>query len=77
MYIAFLAFDSFVASHAIDNLLSEQQVPGLGEVVPDAEKMTSMVHAMIDDLLKEAGERIEDPEYSEIKTKAAEIVQEM
>lgn len=52
-------------------------MPGLHDVKADAEKMTGMVHAMIHALLKEAGEFIEDPEYSKIKSKAAEIVQEM
>ncbi|KAL9085050.1 MAG: hypothetical protein Q9165_007791 [Trypethelium subeluteriae] len=75
--LAFLAYDSFTAAHAPDRHLAKLQAPGASDFEADAQKMTGMIEILIDDLLKEAGVFIEDPEYSEIKHSTAKIAQEM
>lgn len=80
VYIAFLAWDQFVATHtaatptiAIDEGTGAVlRVPGAGnaadpDVDADSEKVTGIAHTITDALIKEAGTRIEDPEYSELR----------
>lgn len=83
-YIAFLAWDEFVATHTTDSITSSGsslRVPGNSddedELERDINRMTGIAHKMIDDLINEAGTRIEDPEYSEIKESVGKIVVEM
>ena len=75
--LAFLAYDSFTAAHTPDGRLGGLQPPGASDPEADGQKMIGIVETMTDDLLKEAGKFIEDPEYSEIKETAAAIAQEM
>ncbi|KAK5007093.1 hypothetical protein LTR60_005803 [Cryomyces antarcticus] len=77
LYIAFLAYDSFLASHPIDALGGAQKVPGLDAAEPDTQKMIGIAEAIIDSLLNEASRFIEDPEYSEIKHVSAKFVEEI
>lgn len=77
LYIAFLAYDSYTASHGM-----QYQVGLRGGEEPDApnvasEKVSGIAHTMIDSLIKEAGAFVEDPEYSEVKTNTSKIVQEL
>lgn len=82
LYLAFLAWDEFVATHAS----SPEQAGGEGIRVPgdtdleleaDGEKLTGIAHKLVDDLITEAGTRIEEPEYSEIREKVASICEEL
>jgi amyloid beta precursor protein binding protein 1 len=77
VYIAFLAFDAFTSTHAADPLGGVAKVPGDTDSDADSEKVASIAFKMIDDLINEAGTRIEDPEYSDVKTRAGEFVQEL
>ncbi|MBE7181196.1 MAG: hypothetical protein INR71_08310, partial [Terriglobus roseus] len=77
LHIAFLAFDSFCAAHPADEQLSGPRAPGAQDVEADGAKMTGIAHIIIDDLIKQAGREIEDPEYSELKEAAGKICQEL
>ena len=75
-YIAFLAWDDFVATHTTSSSTAGGEglrVPGqvsedeTADFDGDAEKLTGIAHKILDSLIKEAGEHIEDPEYTEIK----------
>jgi NEDD8-activating enzyme E1 regulatory subunit len=71
-YIAFLAWDDFVVTHATKakELGGEGlRVPGSSEAEfeADKEKMVGIAHKIVDALIAEAGEHIEDPEYTDIK----------
>ena len=81
-YIAFLAWDDFVATHST----SSNDMGGEGLRVPgsddeqfdsDKQKMTSIAHKIVDNLINEAGTRIEDPEYTEIKENIEKVCIEM
>lgn len=81
-YIAFLAWDEFVATHFTSSKAAGGEavrVPGSldAELEADTERVTGVAHKIIDSLLKEAGERMEDPEYSELKDRVANVVTEM
>jgi amyloid beta precursor protein binding protein 1 len=83
LYIAFLAFDDFVATHSdpttntdgVSSLIAPGE-PG-GDYETDAIKLTGIAHHIIDNLINEAGTRIEDPEYSELKAEVEKICVEM
>lgn len=86
LYIAFLAFDSFTATHSTPTTTSSTstdtssiRVPGStdSELEADEAKLTGMAHKILDDLLDEAGVRIEDPDYTELKDRLGRICVEM
>ena len=85
-YIAFLAWDSFVASHTTTSSTiggEGLRVPGQAsedessDIDGDTEKLTGIAHKIVDSLIKEAGEHIEDPEYTEIKEGIAKVCTEL
>lgn len=78
LYIAFLAYDSYAASHGMVNQMAIE----LGQQPtedPDTEaaKLTGIAHTFVDALISEAGSLVEDPEYSEMKDSVRKIVEEM
>lgn len=82
LYIAFLAWDEFVATHTS----SSHEMGGEGIRVPgsdeaeienDQNRMVGIAHKIVDILIDEAGTRIEDPEYTEIKDKISAICVEL
>lgn len=83
LYIAFLAFDDFVATHSppttqadgTSSLIAPGE-PG-GDHEADAAKFTGIAHKIVDNLITEAGTRIEDPEYSELKDEVEKICTEI
>lgn len=79
LWIAFLAWDSFAGAHELDGLGGAQRAPGMrdGEVDADAEKMVSIAHTIVDDLINDAGTFIEEPEYGSIKEEVATICREL
>ena len=77
LYIAFLAWDEFAATHDKDALGGAPQAPGETDADTDAEKLTGIAHKIMDDLIKGAGTSVADPEYSEIKEKIGEFAQEL
>lgn len=77
LYIAFLAWDEFAATHDQNALGGAAQAPGEMDAAVDTEKLTGIAHKVMDDLLKEAGTHVEDPEYTEIKTQLGEFAREL
>lgn len=82
LYIAFLAWDEYVATHssaASSAGGAGLKAPGSGadDFETDTSKVTGIAHKIIDDLIKEADTFIEEPEYSETKTKVGEFCLEM
>jgi len=68
LHIAFLALDIFTASAS---------PPSTTPAALDAAKFTATAHTLIDALITQAGTFVEDPEYSELKGTAADIVAEL
>ncbi|KAK3114337.1 hypothetical protein LTR53_007464 [Teratosphaeriaceae sp. CCFEE 6253] len=84
LYIAFLAYDTFIASHsAEEDLIGGQglQIPGTDqrerEFRADVETMTNMAYKIVDNLVKEAGISLEDAEYSDVKKRTAKYCLEI
>jgi NEDD8-activating enzyme E1 regulatory subunit len=77
LYIAFLAFDEFIATHDKDGLAGAPKVPGETEPEVDGEKVTGIAYKILDDLIREAGVSLEDEEYSTSKTQLREFVEEL
>ena len=82
IYIAFLAWDLFVATHrteASDTGGEGMRVPGSSDkdAEEDTHKLTSIAHHTLDQLIKAAGAFIEDPEYSAIKTSIGNFCREL
>lgn len=83
LYLSFLAFDDFVATHSdptttadgVSALIAPGE-PG-ADYASDATKLTGIAHQIIDNLINEAGTRVEDPEYSELKEEVEKICIEM
>jgi amyloid beta precursor protein binding protein 1 len=81
-YIAFLAWDEFVATHSTpSNELGGEglRVPGSNDIEfeSDKEKLVGIAYKIVDGVIKEAGERIEDPEYTELKENIEKICVEL
>jgi amyloid beta precursor protein binding protein 1 len=85
-YIAFLAWDSFVATHTTSSSTTGGEglrMPGQvteddsTDIEGDTEKLTGIAHTILDSLIKEAGEHIDDPEYSDIKDSIAKVCTEL
>ncbi|KAF2708757.1 hypothetical protein K504DRAFT_381144 [Pleomassaria siparia CBS 279.74] len=77
LYIAFLAFDEFVATHDKDRLSGAPKMPGETRQETDTEKVTGIAFKITDDLIKEAGTFIEEPDYTAVKERIGEFVQEL
>lgn len=52
-------------------------MPGETDAETDAEKVTGIAFKIADDLIKEAGTFVEEPDYSTLKTRTGEFVQEL
>ena len=77
LYIAFLAWDEFVATHDKDGLGGAPQVPGETDPDIDLEKLTGISFKIADDLVQEAGTLIDEDEYATIKTQIGEFAREL
>ena len=77
LYIAFLAWDDFIATHEKDGLGGAPRVPGEIDPDTDSEKITGIAFRIIDDLVKEAGSQTDEDEYAAIKTQIGEFANEL
>ncbi|KAL1597893.1 hypothetical protein SLS60_008381 [Paraconiothyrium brasiliense] len=79
IYIAFLAWDKFTATHTLDGLAGAPKPPGSSdaEVESDTEKVTSIALKLVDSLVKEAKYTIDPEEYDAIRTQIGELAQEL
>ena len=76
LYIAFLAWDEFVATHD-DDRLGRVLIPGETDQDTDSEKLTGIAFKIADDLIKEANASIDEDEYTTIKSQIGEYAQEL
>jgi amyloid beta precursor protein binding protein 1 len=77
LYIAFLAWDEFVATHDRDGPGGAPQVPGETDQDTDSEKLTGIAFKIADDLVNEANASIDEDEYATIKSQIGEYAQEL
>ena len=77
MYIAFLAWDEFTATHLKDGLGGAPQVPGETDPDTDTEKLTGIAFKIANDLVKEASATIDEDEYAAVKTQIGEFASEL
>ncbi|KAL5385833.1 hypothetical protein DPSP01_004611 [Paraphaeosphaeria sporulosa] len=78
IYIAFLAWDKFIATHTASNLTNTPKPPGFSDadVDSDTEKVTSTALKLVDSLVKEASYTIDEEEYDGVRAQIAELAQE-
>lgn len=82
LYIAFLAWDEFVATHTTEATVAGGEalkVPGSGaeDFEVDTVRLEGIAHKIIDDVIKEAGKFLEDPEYTKVKEGVAKLCMEL
>ena len=79
LYIAFLAWDKFIATHDADGSAGAPKVPGESdsELDSDTEKVTRIALSILDDLIKEASASLDEEDLSSVKTSTREFVQEL
>ena len=62
IYIAFLAFDAWCATHKADKQLSQPQPPGVSDEKSDAEKMVGIAWKIVEDIVEQSGKKLGDEE---------------
>lgn len=77
LYIAFLAWDKFAATHEKDNPGGAFGIAGEVDQDADTEKLTGIAFKLADDLVKEASASIDEDEYSAIRTQIGEFSSEL
>ena len=77
LYIAFLAWDEFLATHDLDGLGGAPRIAGESDVETDSEKLTGIAFKIANDLVKEANADIEEEEYATIKAQIGEYTREL
>ncbi|KAF4555567.1 ThiF-like protein 3 [Elsinoe fawcettii] len=78
LYVAFLAYDSFLGSH-IDGMSGELRAPGANfqEADTDAEKLTGIAWKIFDAAIDATGSRLENPRYDTLRSMLRKICQEL
>lgn len=79
LFIAFLAWDTFISTHSADVLGGDTRVPGLKveDIESDEEKMVGIAHNILDGVITESGTFIKNPAYDELKESLANISKEL
>jgi amyloid beta precursor protein binding protein 1 len=77
LYIAFLAWDEFAATHEKDGLNGAPGIAGETDPDSDTEKLTGIAFKIADDLVKEASASIDEDEYATVKTQIGEFAGEL
>lgn len=77
LYIAFLAWDEFIATHNRDALGGAIKVPGEIDQAADSEKLIGIALKIADDLIKEAASPVDEDDYATVKTQIGEFAQEL
>jgi amyloid beta precursor protein binding protein 1 len=77
LYIAFLAFDEFVATHDKDALGGAPKVPGETTPDEDANKVKGIALKIISDLIEEAGTSLDEDDLSTVQKQTGNFVQEL
>lgn len=78
LYIAFLAWDKFTATHSSSSL-SLPLPPGTSpsSLASDTEKLTSIALALAEDLVRQASHTVDPDDWDAVKTQLAELAQEL
>ncbi|KAF2273034.1 uncharacterized protein EI97DRAFT_503818 [Westerdykella ornata] len=77
LYIAFLAFDEFVATHNKNALGGAPKMPGEDHVEVDTEKVAGIAFKILTDLIAEGNTPLEEEDFSTVETKLGEYVKEL
>jgi amyloid beta precursor protein binding protein 1 len=77
LYIAFLAWDEFAATHEKDGMNGAPGIAGETDQTTDTEKLTGISFKIADDLVKEASASIDEDEYAAIKSQIGEFAGEL
>ncbi|KAL5118145.1 hypothetical protein ACEQ8H_003980 [Pleosporales sp. CAS-2024a] len=77
LYLAFLAWDEFAATHEKEGLCGAPQLPGETDPDTDAEKLKGIAFKIANDLVKEANASIDEDEYATIQSKIGEFASEL
>jgi amyloid beta precursor protein binding protein 1 len=77
LYIAFLAWDEFAATHEKDGMNGAPGIAGETDQSTDTEKLTGIAFKIADDLVKEASASIDEDEYAAIKSQIGEFAGEL
>lgn len=77
LYIAFLAWDEFAATHDKDGLGGAPQVPGETDQDTDTEKLVGIAFKIANDLVKEANAKPDDDELDAAKAQIREFASEL
>jgi amyloid beta precursor protein binding protein 1 len=77
LYIAFLAWDEFTATHETDGLGRAPQAPGETDPDADTEKLKGIAFKIANDLVQEANATIDEDEYATIKTQIGDFASEL
>lgn len=82
LYIAFLAWDEFIATHTSSPSISGGEalrVPGSTalDFESDTTRLTGIAHNILDNVIKEAGSFVQDPEYTKVKLTVQKLCMEL
>ncbi|KAL6710379.1 hypothetical protein ACN47E_009325 [Coniothyrium glycines] len=77
LYITFLAWDEFVATHDKDGLAGAPQVPGEVDQDGDTTKLTGIAFKLLNDLVKDANTSVEEDELDTIKGQVRDFASEL
>lgn len=77
LYLAFLAWDQFAATHDKDNLGGAPVVPGESNQGADTETLIDIAFQMLKDLVKEGHADIGDEELTNIRSQTRDFVSEI
>ncbi|KAF2451216.1 hypothetical protein P171DRAFT_400564 [Karstenula rhodostoma CBS 690.94] len=79
IYIAFLAWDKYTATHTLDDLARASKTPGSSDADVDSDtgKVTSIALKLVDSLVKEASYTIDEEEYDTVRAQIAELAREL
>jgi NEDD8-activating enzyme E1 regulatory subunit len=77
LYIAFLAWDEFVASNSGDDAGAALKMPGETNTESDQEQLTGIALRILDNLIKEAVASVEADELSTLKTQIGDFASEL
>lgn len=82
LYIAFLAWDEFIATHTTSPSISGGEalkIPGSGseDFAIDTDRLSGIAHKIIDTTISEAETFIQDPEYTKCKDSVSKLCMEL
>ena len=77
VYIGFVAYDAFLATHAADAFTATGRAPGSVDTSSDAEKLTGIAFTVLDAAISAAGTTVENPQYDDVREELRGICEEL